>query len=266
QPGMDRVAPGDPAGSYLMAKLSANPPVGSRMPLGGALTAGELSLIRGWIAAGAPTEVCVDPGPDPEPEPGAVARVEVEAAPLRLGIGEVTRVMARAVDADGMAVEARIDWVSTNGIVVYSDGTGGLLGVGVGEAAVRAVADGVESAAIPVTVVDANPPGASFFREVDPMFRQRCAVPGCHVDDIEPGDLRFDRDPGRMWEELVEDDAEEVDLPRVARGSPAGSYLVQKLALDRPAVGGRMPLGMPPLSVDDMQKVVTWIRAGAAAN
>lgn len=266
QPAMQRVAPGAPEASYLIAKLSPTPPVGSQMPLGGALTAAELALVRGWIAAGAPREACLDPGPDPEPDPSEVAEVIVDRAPLQLGIGEVTQVRARAVDAEGEAVDVRVDWISANGIVVYSDGTGGLLGVGVGETAVHAVADGISSAGIAVTVIDANPPGASFFGEVEPMLRARCAVPGCHVDGIEPGDLRFDRDADRMWEELVEDDAEEVNLPRVRPGVPAGGYLVQKLALDRPAVGGRMPLGQPPLSVDDMQKVVTWIRAGARAN
>ncbi len=262
QPGMLRVAAGDVAGSYLAVKLDPDPPVGSQMPLGGMLDGGERALIDAWIAAGAPTEACDDPGPDPSD----VARVEVDDGVVRLGIGEVTRLVARPVDADGAPVEAPVVWRSDNGIIAYSDHTGGVLGVGTGETTLRAVADGIESAPVPVVVVDATPPGASFFGEVDPMFRQRCAVPGCHVDDIEPGDLRFDRDPDRMWEELVEDDAEQVDRPRVRPGSPAGSYLVQKLALDQPEVGGRMPLGQPPLAVGDMQRIVTWIKAGAPAN
>jgi hypothetical protein len=48
------VVPNQPAMSLMVLKLSANPPCGSRMPIGGnALTDAQLSVVRGWIAAGA---------------------------------------------------------------------------------------------------------------------------------------------------------------------------------------------------------------------
>jgi hypothetical protein len=47
------VVPGSPQTSLLVQKLGAMPPCGSRMPLGGMLTAAELQLINDWIMAGA---------------------------------------------------------------------------------------------------------------------------------------------------------------------------------------------------------------------
>jgi hypothetical protein len=48
------VVPAQPEMSLLVQKLSANPPCGSRMPLGGnMLSDAQLSVVRGWIEAGA---------------------------------------------------------------------------------------------------------------------------------------------------------------------------------------------------------------------
>jgi len=55
---LPRVAPGDPEGSYLFRKVSPDLPIGwHRMPLEGApLSDDERTLLRSWIAAGAPRE------------------------------------------------------------------------------------------------------------------------------------------------------------------------------------------------------------------
>lgn len=58
-PGRVLVAPGDPAGSYLLDKLAGAAGIaGDRMPPGGGpgLSAGQLAAVRAWIAAGAPCE------------------------------------------------------------------------------------------------------------------------------------------------------------------------------------------------------------------
>ena len=52
------VAPGDPAGSYFVKKLTG---VGmcagtQRMPLGGALSDAEIQIVVDWICAGAPND------------------------------------------------------------------------------------------------------------------------------------------------------------------------------------------------------------------
>jgi hypothetical protein len=54
-PGLLRVAPGDPDGSYLLMKVSGDPRIaGERMPYGGPyLETGEIEAIRAWIEAGA---------------------------------------------------------------------------------------------------------------------------------------------------------------------------------------------------------------------
>lgn len=52
--GKTLVMPGQPEMSLLYQKVSAAPPCGSRMPLGGtAFSEAQLEMIRSWIAAGA---------------------------------------------------------------------------------------------------------------------------------------------------------------------------------------------------------------------
>ncbi len=56
QPGLLRVAPGDPDASYLLRKIVGGPGItGGRMPLNRpALPQSEIDLLRAWIAQGAP--------------------------------------------------------------------------------------------------------------------------------------------------------------------------------------------------------------------
>lgn len=56
-PSLNRVAPGDPANSYLYRKVTGSGIVGERMPLGSApLSDQQLSLLRDWIRRGAPND------------------------------------------------------------------------------------------------------------------------------------------------------------------------------------------------------------------
>ena len=53
-PSIQRVAPGNPDGSYLIQKLEGNAAIGARMPLGGPyLDAATVAVIREWISQGA---------------------------------------------------------------------------------------------------------------------------------------------------------------------------------------------------------------------
>jgi hypothetical protein len=56
QPGVQRVAPSNSAGSYIVQKLQGDPGIsGSRMPFGGQpLDQPTINAIRQWIDAGAP--------------------------------------------------------------------------------------------------------------------------------------------------------------------------------------------------------------------
>ncbi len=52
--GKPLVTPGDPENSLFYQKMTANPPCGGHMPLGGdPLTAEQLDMVHSWIAAGA---------------------------------------------------------------------------------------------------------------------------------------------------------------------------------------------------------------------
>lgn len=56
-PQVARVAPGDPANSYLYRKVTGTGITGDRMPLGAPpLSDSQLALIRDWIRRGAPND------------------------------------------------------------------------------------------------------------------------------------------------------------------------------------------------------------------
>ena len=56
-PSLKRVAPGDPANSYLYRKITGAGITGDRMPQGGPfLTDAQISLVRDWIRRGAPND------------------------------------------------------------------------------------------------------------------------------------------------------------------------------------------------------------------
>ena len=264
-PGTLRVQPGDPAASFLAQKLGPNPPQGARMPVGGSLSAAQIDLISQWIAAGAPeTERFACDGGGPTADIGEVeivgpARIEVQ-------VGEIVAVDVIVRDLEGQPIDAAVTWTSSAELTLYADGKGALLGVSPGPAQLHASAGGVDSEAIVVTVVAHDPPSATF-TEVRGVTTPGCAITGCHVDGVEPGDLRFDREPDKLWEELVEDEAEQVDgLGRVVPNAPADSYLIHKLVQRAPAVGAQMPIGGAPIDAEKVQVIVRWILDGAPFN
>ena len=46
-------------------------------------------------------------------------------------------------------------------------------------------------------------------------------------------------------------------------GRPDESYLVEKIAVDEPTRGSRMPRGMPPLSDEEIETIRSWVLGGA---
>lgn len=111
--------------------------------------------------------------------------------------------------------------------------------------------------------VVAHVPPVTTFTQVRAVTDAGCAVAGCHVDGVEPGDLRFDREPDKLWEACRTAPKEVPGLARVKAGAPEASYVVQKLVQRMPAVGGQMPLGGGPLAAEKVQVIVRWILAGA---
>ena len=90
------------------------------------------------------------------------------------------------------------------------------------------------------------------------IFKQACALIICHTSAGYAGSLDLvDTDPRR---ELV--DADSIvcrGWKRVVPGSPETSFLWNKLTLDTPACGDRMPLGLRPLPPHVLDCVRTWI-------
>ncbi|MCA9547399.1 MAG: hypothetical protein KC613_23510, partial [Myxococcales bacterium] len=254
-----RVIPGEPEASRLIQVLDPTVDAGVQMPPGTPLGAGELALFAAWVAQGAAAEAPVD-CEAPPPAPAAV-EVQVEA-PAQLAVGALGQGRAVALDESGAEIEEAVRWTSADPARLWVDDEGGLLGLAPGAVTLTA-ASGAARASVAVQVVPADPTPARFQGEVVPVLRARCATAGCHVDGVEPGDLRFDRDGDRLWRELVEDGAEQVDGPRVVPGEPGAGWLMRKLLEPDPGVGGQMPLGAGRLPAEAMQPLVTWILGGA---
>lgn len=195
------------------------------------------------------------------------ASVEIDAAGVEaLQVGMLGALTASALDEHGQPIpDAAIVWRSSDGLAVYVDDVGGLLGVSEGEATITAESGGVTSAPVKIPVVKFKPPAASF-SEVRALAVSSCALAGCHVDGTEAGDLRWDRPADKLWDELGEAASSFPSLLRVQAGEPRASYVIHKLALDEPEVGERMPFGGPRLTAAEAQVFVRWIVDGAPFN
>lgn len=93
----------------------------------------------------------------------------------------------------------------------------------------------------------------------DNVFTPVCTA--CHAGAAAPLGLRLD--DGASYALLV--NAASVEVPeqmRVQPGNPEASYLIQKLE-GTAAVGGRMPLNLPPLPQETIAVIRQWITDGA---
>jgi len=105
----------------------------------------------------------------------------------------------------------------------------------------------------------------SFKKNVLPVFQRNCLA--CHVTGEEQGGLGLM--PKIAYSSLVGKAALQGGMPRVTPGDPERSYLLHKLRgthLDQGGSGGRMPLGLEPLSSEDLGQLQAWIKAGAPNN
>lgn len=93
------------------------------------------------------------------------------------------------------------------------------------------------------------------------VFTPICST--CHTGAAAPLGLRLDE--GAAYALLVNAPSTEVpSLLRVNPGDPSSSYLIQKLE-GTAQVGGRMPLGGPPLPQETIAVIRQWIIEGAQA-
>lgn len=199
---------------------------------------------------------------------GGVAEVVIDPAGVQqLEVGALAGLTAVARDAQGRTIaDAAITWRSSDGMVLYVDGEGGLLGVTAGAAEVTAEVDGVVSAPFVVDVTAFDPPPVTF-TEVYALAGTSCALAGCHVDGVQAGGLRWDRGDKATYETLIKRAA--VGAPEwflVVPDEPRLSYVLHKLAIDAPAAGERMPKGAAPLTAAEVQVLLRWILDGAPLN
>jgi hypothetical protein len=101
----------------------------------------------------------------------------------------------------------------------------------------------------------------SFSLDIQPIFSDRCAIPGCHIAPTEANLGLVLKDADTSYANLVNVDSKEIPgLPRVTPGDAANSYLMIKLD------AGEMPKQGPMLSQGTRDTIRNWIDQGAAKN
>lgn len=84
----------------------------------------------------------------------------------------------------------------------------------------------------------------------------------CHAGAAAP--LGLSLETGRSFTQLIGvPSVEDPTRWRVRPGDPEASYLVAKIEGAPGIVGGRMPLGLPPLSAEQRSAIRRWIETGA---
>lgn len=110
------------------------------------------------------------------------------------------------------------------------------------------------------------PDGATLADIQTEIFDSPCAI--CHTGTGAPQGLRLDSEDN-SYNFLVGADGEGVpanqvpELLRVESGNPDDSYIVRKVEGGPDIIGGQMPLGMTPLSADQIAMIRDWITNGA---
>jgi hypothetical protein len=98
------------------------------------------------------------------------------------------------------------------------------------------------------------------------IFNQHCLSAGCHNATAQAGNLNLTA--GVSYGDLVgvtpdNPVARAGGLMRVEPFNSANSFIIVKLTGPPPGEGGRMPLGMDPLSASDIAMIQAWIADGA---
>ncbi|HKP62207.1 MAG TPA: hypothetical protein VJV78_35990, partial [Polyangiales bacterium] len=108
------------------------------------------------------------------------------------------------------------------------------------------------------------------FTQVYALFMTSCAGSTCHVNATRAGDMLVMNDKATAYKNLVGVNAVSCQgEKRVVAGDPNKSELVHALAHTQ--VGScartpRMPDNKPMLSAADIDKVKSWVQAGALDN
>ncbi|HFE46338.1 MAG TPA: hypothetical protein ENJ18_12725 [Nannocystis exedens] len=121
--------------------------------------------------------------------------------------------------------------------------------------------EGTSSTTVDPTTTSSTDGGFSFAADIYPILSGYCS---CHVDGAPAGLAMPDVDTA--YNNLVNADAGQAALKRVAPGMPDMSYMMHKIDgthLDVGGSGGAMPKGNPPLPLQENTDIRDWIIEGA---
>jgi hypothetical protein len=111
-------------------------------------------------------------------------------------------------------------------------------------------------------VVEAGGNAATSTRVQSEIFSASCAFAGCHGASAPAQGLNLSE--GAAYGDIVNvASSERPSLDRIEPNDPMASYLFLKVIGDSTIVGGRMPLGSPPLADDLIGLLQSWIERGA---
>ncbi len=235
--GLSRVAPFDLDNSFFLRKLEGpGPGEGSQMPLGADPLSNELvSLVRDWIAAGAPgPEVAASPQPTDSPTPTQIPNVDTPTATRLPDTPTATPATTSTAATPPPAATAT-----------------------------------VATPTITQPVAPTNTPGVEPVRIAavqDQILTPRCAVIGCHSGPNPSADLSLEEGNSRNALINVSPSnaaAAAAGLVLVEVGNSADSFLLVKVMNPTPDQGSRMPLIGDRLTPEQVQLIVNWIDGGA---
>lgn len=100
---------------------------------------------------------------------------------------------------------------------------------------------------------------------VQAIFNTHCT--SCHSDEYEGGRpvAGLDLAEGNMPHNTIAARSGQLSdgTLLINPGRPDESYIVEKIAVDAPTRGSRMPRGMPPLSDEEIETIRSWVFDGA---
>lgn len=100
---------------------------------------------------------------------------------------------------------------------------------------------------------------------VQAIFNARCLP--CHSSENEEGHpvANLDLAEGNMPRNTIAARSDQLSdgTLLINPGRPDESYIVEKIAVDEPRRGSRMPRGMPPLSAEEIESIRSWVLGGA---